>query len=134
MYGEHPNGEMTKIESRNIDFIKTNFPSIGDANRDLDLFELEEDEGTLPFLSEGGGLDPRPVIAEDSGSGLQLSWSITLDQDSQARRVSNRGHIPRRHFEIEGSVLLCDAKDVEELASFNEELHSPDKDEWMTAM
>ena len=37
MYGEHPNGGMTEIESRDIDFIETDFPSIGDANRDLDL-------------------------------------------------------------------------------------------------
>jgi hypothetical protein len=134
MYGEHPNGGMTKIESRNIDFIETDFPSIGDANRDLDLYELEEDEGTLPSSSEGGGLVPRPVIAKDSRSDLQPSGNIILDQDSQARRVSNRGHIPRRHFEIEGKVLLCDAKDVDELASFSEALHSQDRDEWMTAM
>uniref|UniRef100_A0A2N9IQ42 Integrase catalytic domain-containing protein n=1 Tax=Fagus sylvatica TaxID=28930 RepID=A0A2N9IQ42_FAGSY len=134
MYGEHPNGGMTEIESRDIDFIETDFPSIGDANRDLDLYELEEDEGTLPSSSEGGGLVLRPVIAEDSGSDLQPSGSITLDQDSQARRVSSRGHIPRRHFEIEGNVLLCDAKDVDEPASFSEALHSPDRDEWMTAM
>uniref|UniRef100_A0A2N9G9I0 Integrase catalytic domain-containing protein n=1 Tax=Fagus sylvatica TaxID=28930 RepID=A0A2N9G9I0_FAGSY len=134
MYGEHPNGGMTEIESRDIDFIETDFPSINDANRDLDLYELEEDEGTLPSSSEGGGLVPRPVIAEDSGSDLQPSGSITLDQDSQARRVSSRGHIPRRHFEIEGNVLLCDAKDVDEPASFSEALHSPDRDEWMTAM
>uniref|UniRef100_A0A2N9FUY1 Reverse transcriptase Ty1/copia-type domain-containing protein n=1 Tax=Fagus sylvatica TaxID=28930 RepID=A0A2N9FUY1_FAGSY len=79
---------MTEIESRDIDFIETDFPSIGDANRDLDLYELEEDEGTLPSSSEGGGLVPRPVIAEDSGSDLQPSGSITLDQDSQARRCS----------------------------------------------
>jgi hypothetical protein len=84
MYDEHPNGGMTEIESRNIDFIETDFPNIGDANRDLDLYELEEDEGTLPSSSEGGGLLPRPVIAEDSGSGLQPSRSITLDQNSQA--------------------------------------------------
>uniref|UniRef100_A0A2N9F6S1 Integrase catalytic domain-containing protein n=1 Tax=Fagus sylvatica TaxID=28930 RepID=A0A2N9F6S1_FAGSY len=134
MYGEHPNGGMTEIESRDIDFIETDFPSIGDANRDLDLYELEEDEGTLPSSSEGGGLVPCPVIAKDSGSDLQPSGSITLDQDSQARRVSSRGHIPRRHFEIEGNVLLCDAKDVDEPASFSEALHSPDRDEWMTAM
>uniref|UniRef100_A0A2N9FM86 Integrase catalytic domain-containing protein n=1 Tax=Fagus sylvatica TaxID=28930 RepID=A0A2N9FM86_FAGSY len=134
MYGEHPNGGMTEIESRDIDFIETDFPSIGDANKDLDLYELEEDEGTLPSSSEGGGLVPRPVIAEDSGSDLQPSGSITLDQDSQARRVSNRGHIPRRHFEIEGNVLLCNAKHVDEPASFSEALHSPDRDEWMTAM
>ena len=45
---------------------------------------------------------------------IQLSESITLDQDPQARRVSSRGHIPRRHFKIEGNVLLCDAKHVDE--------------------
>jgi hypothetical protein len=54
MYGEHPNGGMIEIELRDIDFIETDFPSIGDANRDLDLYELEEDEGILPSLSEGG--------------------------------------------------------------------------------
>jgi hypothetical protein len=134
MYGEHPNGGMTKIESRDIDFIETNFPNIGEANRDLDLYELEEDEGTLPSSSEGGGLVPRPVIAEDNGSGLQPSGSITLDQDSQAHRVNSRGHIPRHHFEIEGNVLLCNVKDVDEPASFSEALHSPNGDEWMTAM
>ena len=81
MYGEHPNGGMTEIKSRDIDFIETDFPSIGNANRDLDLYELKEDEGILPSLSEGGGLVPRLVIAEDSRSGLQPSRSITLDQD-----------------------------------------------------
>jgi hypothetical protein len=85
MYGEHPNGGMTELELRDIDFIETDFPSIGDANRDLDLYELEEDEGMLPSSSEGGGLVPHPVIAEDNGSALQPSGSITLDQDSQAR-------------------------------------------------
>jgi hypothetical protein len=127
MYGEHPNGGMTEIESHDINFIETDFPSIGDANRDLDLYELEEDEGTLPSSSEGGGLVPRPVIAEDSGS-------VTLDQDFQAHRVSNRGHISRHHFEIEENVLLSDAKDVDEPASFSEALHSPNRDEWKIAM
>jgi hypothetical protein len=75
MYGEHPNGGMTEIESRDIDFIEIDFPRIGDANRDLDLYELKEDEGTLPSSSEGGGLVPYPVIAEDSVSDLQPSGS-----------------------------------------------------------
>jgi hypothetical protein len=82
----------------------------------------------------GGGLVPHPIIAEDSGSGLQPSGSITLDQDFQTPRVSSRCHIPRCHFEIEGNVLLCDAKDVDEPASFSEALHSPNRHEWMTVM
>ena len=60
MYGEHPNGGMIEIVSRDINFIETDFPSIGNANRNLDLYELEEDEGTLPSSSEDGGLVPRP--------------------------------------------------------------------------
>ena len=70
MYGEHPNRGMTEIESRNIDFIETDLPSIGDANKDLDLYELEKDEGTLPSSSKGGELIHCPVITKDSGSGL----------------------------------------------------------------
>ena len=70
MYGEHPNGGMTEIELHDIDFIETDFPNIGNANRDLDLYELEEDKGTLPSSSEGGELIPRPLIANDSGNGL----------------------------------------------------------------
>ncbi|KAK2982316.1 hypothetical protein RJ640_029725, partial [Escallonia rubra] len=31
MYGEHPNGGRTEIESRDVDFIESDFPSIGDA-------------------------------------------------------------------------------------------------------
>ena len=71
MYDEHPNGGMTETELRDIDFIETDFTSIGNANRDLDLYELEEYEGSLKSSSEGGGLVPRSLIANDSGNGLQ---------------------------------------------------------------
>ena len=134
MYGEHPNERMTEIELHDIYFIETDFPSIGDANRDLDLYELEEDEGTLPSSSKGGGLVCHPLIAEDSRSSLQPNGSIILDQDSQVHRVSKRGHIPHRHFEIKGNVLLCNAKDVDEPTSFSEALHSSDRDEQMIDM
>ncbi|KAF8392811.1 hypothetical protein HHK36_021048 [Tetracentron sinense] len=123
MYGEHPNGGMIEVESRNIDFIETDFPSISVANKDLDLYELEEDEVILPSSNDGGELVPRPVIAEGSGNSLQPSGSDPQVQD-QARKVSSRGHIPCRHFEIKGNVLLCATKDEDESASFNEALSS----------
>ncbi|KAK2969350.1 hypothetical protein RJ640_028839 [Escallonia rubra] len=99
MYGEHPNGGRTEIESRDVDFIENDFPSIGDASKNLDLYELEEVEATLPSPSEGGELVHHPVVAEDSISDLQSSRSI-LDsgstpqgplgqQDSQLRRAGN---------------------------------------------
>ncbi|KAK2978454.1 hypothetical protein RJ640_023712 [Escallonia rubra] len=76
MYGEHPNGGRTEIESRDVDFIESDFPSIGDASKNLDLYELEDVEPTLPSPSKGGELVPRPVVAEDSVSDLQPSGSI----------------------------------------------------------
>uniref|UniRef100_A0A2N9EKF5 Integrase catalytic domain-containing protein n=1 Tax=Fagus sylvatica TaxID=28930 RepID=A0A2N9EKF5_FAGSY len=87
MYGEHPNGGMTEIESRDIDFIETDFPSIGDANRDLDLYELEEDEGTLPSSSEGGGLVPRPE--EMSSMDKNNVWEL-VDLLSGRKTIGNK--------------------------------------------
>ncbi|KAK2977654.1 hypothetical protein RJ640_015651 [Escallonia rubra] len=72
--------------------------SIGDASKNLDLYELEEVEPTLPSPSEGGELVPHPVVAEDSVSDLQPSGSIPDSgstpqgplgqQDSQLRRAA----------------------------------------------
>ncbi|KAK2974448.1 hypothetical protein RJ640_002855 [Escallonia rubra] len=79
--------------------MKSDFPSIGDVSKNLDLYELEEVEPTLPSPSEGGELVPRPVVAEDSVSDLQTSGSIPDSgstpqgplgqQDSQLRRAGN---------------------------------------------
>ncbi|KAK2985056.1 hypothetical protein RJ640_016976 [Escallonia rubra] len=78
---------------------KSDFPSIGDASKNLDLYELEEVEPTLPSPSEGGELVPHPVVAEDSVSDLQPSGSIPDSgstpqgplgqQNSQLRRAGN---------------------------------------------
>uniref|UniRef100_A0A2N9GY50 Reverse transcriptase Ty1/copia-type domain-containing protein n=1 Tax=Fagus sylvatica TaxID=28930 RepID=A0A2N9GY50_FAGSY len=77
--------------SGDIDFIEIDFPSIDDANRDLDLYELEEYEGTLPSSSESGGLVPHLVISEDSGSGLQPSGNVDeLASFSEALHSSDR--------------------------------------------
>jgi len=43
MYGEHPNGGMTKIGSRKVDFLKDKFQSIGEIKKDVELFKLQQD-------------------------------------------------------------------------------------------
>ena len=40
MYREHPHGGMTEIESRNVDFLEDEFPSIGEIKKDFKLYEL----------------------------------------------------------------------------------------------
>ena len=65
MYGEHSDGRMTEIESRDVNFIENDFPSISEAKQDLQLYELQELEGVIPFLGEGGESQLHPEIAKD---------------------------------------------------------------------
>ncbi|KAK2991254.1 hypothetical protein RJ640_018011 [Escallonia rubra] len=60
--------------------------SIGDASKNLDLYELEEVEPTLPSPSEGGGLVPHPVVAEDSSLGVtaHIDGAVTVHCDNTA--------------------------------------------------
>jgi len=51
MHREHPNGGMTKIDSRNVDFLEDEFPSSGEIKSHLMLYELPLDDQ----LSHGEG-------------------------------------------------------------------------------
>ena len=62
MYGEHPNGCMTEIDSRNIDFLENEFPTIGEVKKDVELFELQQD--IQPSFSEGKNLDSNQVTQD----------------------------------------------------------------------
>jgi len=59
MYEEHPNGDMTEIESHNVDFLEDEFPSISEIKKDLELYELQQ--GLQPSLGEGEHLNSRQV-------------------------------------------------------------------------
>ena len=129
MFGEHPDGGKTEVDSRDVDFIENDFLSIGDVNESLDLNELEEPRGVPLSSSEGGELVPE--IARDSGSHSQPSGSVPLELSEPLElHRSNRDNIPRRHFEIEGDALLCTTNEP----SYREALSSHAKGEWMDAM
>ena len=129
MFGEHPDEGKIEVDSHDVDFIENDFPSIGDVNESLDLYELEELSGVPLSSSEGGELVPE--IARDSGSHSQPSGSIPLELSEPLELCrSNRGDIPHRHFEIEGDALLCTANEP----SYREALSSLAKGEWLDAM
>ena len=97
MFGEHPDGGKTEVDSRDVDFIENDFPSIGDVNESLDLYELEELSSVPLSTSEDGELVLE--IARDSGSYSQPSGSVPLElYEPLELRRSNRGNIPRCHF------------------------------------
>ena len=50
-YEEHPNGDIMKIDSHNIDFPEDKFLSIGEIKEDVELYELQQ--VIQPFLHEG---------------------------------------------------------------------------------
>ena len=77
MFGEHPDGEKTELDSCDVDFIENDFPSIGDVNESLDLYELEE-LSTVPLSSS----ECRELVLDidrDSGSHSQPSGSVPLE-------------------------------------------------------
>ena len=63
MYGEHPNGGMIKVDSRNVEFLKDEFPSIGEIKQDTILYKLPLDD-QLPH-SEGEDLKTH-LVTKDS--------------------------------------------------------------------
>ncbi|KAK2993950.1 hypothetical protein RJ640_000548 [Escallonia rubra] len=94
-------GPLAKVNLQTCEacLAESDFPCIENASKNLDLYELEEVEATLPSPSEGGELVPHPVVAEDSISDPQPSGSISDSgstpqgplgqQDSQLRRAGN---------------------------------------------
>ena len=127
MFGEHPDGGKIEVDSRDVDFIENDFPSIDDVNESLNLYESEELSGLPLSSSEDGELVPE--IARDSGSHSQPSGNVPLELSEPLELLrSNRGNIP--HFEIEGDALLCTSNEP----SYREALSSPTKGEWMDAM
>ena len=41
MYSEHPSGDITEIDSRNVDFPKDKFSSISEIKKYLELYKLQ---------------------------------------------------------------------------------------------
>lgn len=54
-FGEQPDGSVIEIESRDVDFLKENFPSKGDVRRELELYEMGDPVECAPsHLVENG--------------------------------------------------------------------------------
>ncbi|CAL5374326.1 unnamed protein product [Camellia sinensis] len=130
--GEHPDGSVTEIESRDVDFLEEDFPSRGEVTREVEFYEMEDLlEGAPSSLVENEEIIPQ--APRDSGSDLLTHGLDPMDEDSQLRR-SKRGAIPRRRFEIEGEAFMIAPSDEMEPKNLKEALSSPASKEWSTAM
>ena len=66
MYGEHYDEGLTEVDSRDIDFLEDDFPSIREIKFSLELYQLEEHQDS-EFQAN---LDSQstPITVEISGS------------------------------------------------------------------
>ncbi|KAL0453668.1 UNVERIFIED_CONTAM: Retrovirus-related Pol polyprotein from transposon TNT 1-94 [Sesamum latifolium] len=110
---------MTELESRDVDFLEEDFPSISEVTV----------KGETPYYY--------PVIDGDNESDPRLSGSCSLEelnsQTLQMQRIK-RGGIPRSRYEIEGESFMCASVDIDEPATYEEAVTSPNANEWITAM
>ncbi|KAL0367960.1 UNVERIFIED_CONTAM: Retrovirus-related Pol polyprotein from transposon TNT 1-94 [Sesamum calycinum] len=136
MYGEHPNKRI-EIESRDVDFLEEDFPSISEVKENLELYELRDPQGSASITVEGETPRSYLVIDGDNESDPKLSGSCSLEehnfQNPQMQR-SKRGGIPRRRYEIEDESFMCASVGIDELTTYEEAVTSPNTNEWTTAM
>ncbi|KAL0396346.1 UNVERIFIED_CONTAM: Copia protein [Sesamum calycinum] len=79
MYGEYPNKGMTEIESRDVDFLEEDFPSISEVKGNPELYELRDPQGGASITVEGETPRSYPIIDGDNESDPKLSGSCSLE-------------------------------------------------------
>ena len=76
LIGEQPDGSVTELESRDVDFIESEFPNIGEVEKNLTLYAMMDQEvGTPNRLVEDK--EEIPKTPRDSGSNSQPSSHTT---------------------------------------------------------
>ena len=74
LIGEQPDGSVTELESRDVDFIESEFPNIGEVEKNLTLYEMMDQEVGAPSrLVEDK--EEIPETPKDNGSDSQASGS-----------------------------------------------------------
>ena len=80
LIGEQPDGSVTELKSRDVDFIKSEFSNIGEVKKNLTLYKMMDQEVGAPNrLVEDK--EEIPETPRDSGSDLQPSGSTPLEID-----------------------------------------------------
>uniref|UniRef100_A0A2N9FKV1 Integrase catalytic domain-containing protein n=1 Tax=Fagus sylvatica TaxID=28930 RepID=A0A2N9FKV1_FAGSY len=127
MLGEHLDGGVTEIVSRDVEFMKNDFPSRGDVDQNLELYEMVESwDDTLATNPGDSGREITP-----SGNDPQPQEDDS--QNPQLRR-SQCGNVPRQRFGIEGESFINAAQDDTEPRSYDKAMSSLACNEWIIAM
>ena len=133
--GEHSDGGLTEIESRDATFLENDFPSRGEVDRSVSLYELHETrEDDMQSHAVQEAVLQLQENEEDVSQNLDVASSSDFVSQELHPRRSGRGIVPRRRFEIEGEVFMITPQDEEEPKTVHEALSCPAKKEWKKAM
>ncbi|KAM2005004.1 hypothetical protein ACFX15_000239 [Malus domestica] len=88
-----------------------------------------------------GGLDSNGST-QPSGSNVSINTQENTPNDGSIPskiqghtvRRSKRGHIPKRHFKVDGEAYICIPSEEDEPSSYKEVLSSTAKEKWITTM
>ncbi|KAK0599320.1 hypothetical protein LWI29_004233 [Acer saccharum] len=149
LIGENSNGSVTEIESRDVNFLESEFPKRGEVDKDIRFYELDN------LIKDSNLNTPLEVNADLSGtsvpSGSETPLEVNIDLlglsvhngsndvmetallDLPFRR-SNCGNVPCRRFEIKRGAFMVVLHDADEPKNVNEALKSPNKELWINAM
>lgn len=115
-FGKQLDGTIAGIESRDADFFEKNFPSRSNVSEKMNVYEMEEDDGSPDQIVKTEEISRAPI---DSESDIPLSSSLPSNKESHIPHMlrSERENIPLRHYEIEGNTFVAEAHDDKELTS-----------------
>ena len=116
--GEHEDGKVTELESRDATFLEEDFPCMGEIERDLHLYDMMD----LGIIST----PKQQLMPEPSRSELV---PVTSTMNESILRKSYIQIIPWWWFKIEGEVHIVTQYDDAEPKSVQEALTCPTKDE-----
>ena len=123
--GEQPSGSVTEFESRDATFLENNFPTKGEINQDLSLYEIRDQDNLIVTNRLMHISDEHPIVSHPSGS-------KTIDKPIESQiRHSNRGFVPKRYFPIDRETFMIAMQDDEEPKSVNEALTCSAKEKWL---
>ena len=82
LIGEQPDRSVTELKSHDVDFIESEFPNIGEVEKNLTLYEMMDQEVGAPSRLVKDK-EEIPETPRDSGSNSQPSGSTPLEVDPQ---------------------------------------------------
>ena len=132
--GEKVDSRVTEFESRDVVFLKKDYPTRGEIEKDFQFYEMEDLDYDAPSHSVGK-LEKTLIPSKNSGSDY-VPDSTLMDQDHEQSqpRQSTHERIPHHRFEIEGESLMIAPHDDEEPKTVNEALSGPKVKEWIKVM